>query len=240
MRTIRQLAAAVSLVAAATGCSVYEDYTTSDFAKQDGDAIVSAASKAMQDVTSVRMTGEVRDKGEQFFVDLSVDRDDRCTGTLRLSGSHLDVRRVGDRAWVKGESGAFNRLGGSAVPDHVLERLSRSWLEVTGKGAERLCDFDKLLKAFEVVDFEGGEDAIDEPVPATVGDESSVDGQTVVQLSASPGGGHEEHTWVLSDAPHYVVKMESTASSDGGRLAFSEFNRDVEVEAPDREDVIKP
>ena len=40
MHTIRGLAATAALVAAATGCSVYEDFTTSDFAQQDGDPIV--------------------------------------------------------------------------------------------------------------------------------------------------------------------------------------------------------
>jgi hypothetical protein len=238
MRTIRAVAAAVTLTAL-SGCSVYDDLTTSDFAKQDGEAIIAAAGDAMQDVSSLRMTGQVRDKGEQYFVDLSLDRDDRCTGTLRIGGSHLDVRRIGDRAWVKGEAGAFNRLGGGRLPRTALQRLSRSWLPVEGKAAASLCDFDELLKTFQVVDFDGpGGDS--EDVPTTVGDESSVDGQTVVQLSASPGGAHDEMVWVRSEAPHHVMRIESTATQDGGTLAFSEFDQGVEVEAPARKDVLRP
>lgn len=246
MRTIQQFAAAVALVGAASGCSVYEDFTTSDFAKQDGDAIVLAASKAMQDVTSLRMTGQVRDKGEQYFVDLTVARDDRCTGTVRLGGSNLDVRRVGDRAWVRGESGAFNRLSGSRLSSSALDRLSRSWLEVEGKEAAELCDYDRLLRTFEVVDYgeradrNGGGSDVDDAVPATVGEETTVGGEKVVQLSATPGGSHDEHTWVLSEAPHYVVRLESTSTQDGGTLAFTEFNEDVDVQAPDKKDVFTP
>lgn len=239
MRTIRAVATAVTLAAAVSGCSVYDDLTTSDFAKQDGDSIIAAAGEAMQGVSSLRMTGQMRDRGEQYFVDLSIDREDRCTGTLRIGGSHLDVRRVGDRAWVKGEAGAFNRFSGSALPRTALQRLSRSWLPVEGKAAAALCDFDKLLKAFEVVDLDEKGRAR-EDVPATVGEESSIDGQTVVQLSASPGGAHDEMVWVRSEAPHHVVRMESTATQDGGTLAFSEFDQDVEVEAPAREDVLRP
>ena len=242
MRRIRAVATVVATavtLAAVSGCSVYDDLTTSDFAKQDGEAIIAAAGEAMQDVSSLRMTGQMRDKGEQYFVDLSLDREDRCTGTLRIGGSHLDVRRIGDRAWVKGEAGAFNRLSGSSLPRTALQRLSRSWLPVEGKAAASLCDFDKLLKTFEVVDLdEKGGDR--EDVPATVGEESSIDGQTVVQLSASPGGAHDEMVWVRSEAPHHVVRMESTATQDGGTLAFSEFDQDVEVEAPAREDVLRP
>lgn len=239
MRTIRAVATAVTLAAAVSGCSVYDDLTTSAFAEQDGDSIVVAAGEAMQDVSSVRLTGQVRDAGEQYFLDLSVDREDRCTGTLRIGGSHIDVRRIGDRAWVKGEAGAFNRLAGGSVPRTVLQHLSRSWLPVEGKAAASLCDFDRLLKTFEVVAFDvkGGDR---EDVPATVGEESSMDGQTVVQVIASPGGAHDEMVWVRSEAPHRVVKIESTATQDGGTIAFSEFDEDVEVEAPAPKDVLRP
>lgn len=249
MRTIRGVAATVALLAATTGCSVYEDFTTSDFAQQDGDAIVVAASEAMLDVTSLRVTGQVRDGGEHFFVDLSMDRDDRCSGTLRVGGSHLDIRRIGNRAWVKGEAGAFNRLGGGSVPRQVLDRLSSSWLQLDGRNATRLCDFDALLATFEVVDLGQEEgvgkgrskrDEVDDPVPASVVEETTIDGDKAVHLTASPGGAHDEDTWVLSEAPHHVVKLESTSTQDGGTLSFSEFDVEVEVEAPPRKDVIRP
>jgi hypothetical protein len=226
---------------------VYEDFTTSDFAQQDGDAIVVAASEAMLDVTSLRVTGHVRDGGEQFFVDLAMDRDDRCAGTLRVGGSHVDVRRIGERAWLRGEAGAVNRLGGGSVPRQALDRLSSSWWQLDGRTATRLCDFDALLGTFEVVDLgqDGGEgraerDETDDRVPASVVGETTVDGHKVVQLTASPGGDHQENTWVLSEAPHHVVKLESTATRDGASLSFSEFDVSVEVEAPPREDVIRP
>lgn len=239
MRTIRGVATSVALAATVSGCSVYDDLTTSDFAQQDGDAIVVAASSAMQDVTSMRLTGQVRDAGQQYFVDVTVDRDDRCTGTLRIGGSHLDVRRIGDRAWVKGEAGAFNRLGGSALPARTLQRLSRSWLPLERRAARSFCDLDELLETFEVVELD--DEAGDrETAPVTVGEESSLDGQTVVQVSASPGGGHVETVWVRSEAPHHVVRIESTATRDGGTIAFTELGDDVEVEAPDPKDVLRP
>jgi len=253
MRTIRRLAAAVALVTASAGCSVYDDLTTTDFAQQDADAIVAAASEAMLGVTSLRMTGQVRDGGEQFFVDLSMDRDDRCTGTFRVGGSHLDIRRIGDRAWLKGEAGAFNRLGGGSVPRQALDRLSSSWLLVDARTARRLCDFEGLLATFEVVDFGQEQDGRkgsgkgsskqaegDATVPSTVVEETTIDGDKAVHLTASPGGAHDENTWVLSEEPHHVVKLESTSMRDGGTLSFSEFDAPVEVEPPPRKDVIRP
>ena len=77
-------------------------------------------------------------------------------------------------------------------------------------------------------------------MPTTVGDETTEDGQTVVQVSGSPGGQHDELAWVRSEAPHYVVRIESTSAQDGGSIALSEFDEDVEVEVPKAKDVFRP
>lgn len=254
MHRIRYVSLAATLAAGLSACSVYEDMTTSDFAKQDADAIVAAASKAMRGVSSMRLTGQVRSKGTQVFIDVRMDRDDRCTGTIRLGGGNIDIRRLEDRAWVKGEAAAYNRLSTTPLRAPALERLSSSWLPVDDKALLGLCDLDSLLEGFEVVDY--GSDAskaervstgkgkgagdLDDRVPASVGEESSSDGQKVVPLSGNPGGLHEEVTWVLSEAPHYVVRIESTSARDGGEVSLSEFDEDVLVEAPRPADVLRP
>ena len=254
MRRIRlRQVVALSVACAATGCSVYDDLTTSDFAKQDGDAIVAAASEAMLDVQSMRITGQARSKGNQVFIDLRLDREDNCTGAVRLGGSNIDIRRAGDRVWLKGESGAYNRLSRTPLPRDLLEKLSTTWLLFEDdKEMRRLCDLEDLLESFEVVDLveddesDGGKgkgknkDDLSGDVPTTVGDETSEDGQKVVQLSGSPGGQHEELAWVRSEAPHHVVRLESTSTQDGGSIAFSEFDEEFEVEVPKDKDVMRP
>ncbi|GAA1436095.1 hypothetical protein GCM10009641_34040 [Mycobacterium cookii] len=265
MRRIRlhQVVVALSVACVATGCSVYDDLTTSDFAKQDGDAIVAAASEAMLDVQSMRITGQARSRGNQFFIDLRLDREDNCTGTVRLGGSNIDIRRVGDRVWLKGESGAYNRLSSTPLPRHLLEKLSTTWvLFEDDKEMRRLCDLEDLLRSFEVVDLvesdgsrgqgqgegkgagkgkgRGRADDLSGDVPTTAGDETSEDGQKVVRLSGSPGGQHEELAWVRSEAPHHVVRLESTSTQDGGAIAFSEFDEEFEVAVPEDEDVMRP
>ena len=251
MHRIRYGAAAAALAGGLSACSVYEDMTTSDFAKQDADAIVSAASTAMQGVQSLRVTGQVRARGNQFFIDLTLDREDQCAGSIRFGGSNIDIRRMRDRVWIKGEPGVYNRLSGTPLPTHVLDHLSTSWVLLEDdKGLRESCDLDAVLENFEVIDLgqdaaaaknKGkGRDRTDDAVPATVGEESSIDGQKVVQLSGTPGGQHEELVWVLSEAPHYVVRVESTAARDGGTLTLTEFDREVDVETPDPEDVLRP
>ncbi len=261
MRRIKHVVVALSVACAATGCSVYDDLTTSDFAKQDGDAIVAAASEAMLDVQSMRITGQARTNGNQFFLDLRLDRDDNCIGTVRFGGSsNIDIRRVGDRVWLKGESGAYNRLSSTPLPRYLLDRLSTTWvLFEDDKDLRKACDLESFLESFEVVDLVAGDadtgkgtssgkgrgkgkdrtDDLSGEVPTVVGDESSEDGQKVVQLSGSPGGQHDELAWVRSEAPHHVVRIESTSMQDGGTIAFSEFDEEFDVEVPQGKDVMR-
>jgi hypothetical protein len=262
MRRIKHAVVALSVACAATGCSVYDDLTTSDFAKQDGDAIVAAASEAMLDVQSMRITGQARTNGNQFFLDLRLDRDDNCIGTVRFGGSssNIDIRRVGDRVWLKGESGAYNRLSSTPLPRYLLDRLSTTWvLFEDDEDLRKACDLESFLESFEVVDLVAGDadtgkgtssgkgrgkgkdrtDDLSGEVPTVVGDESSEDGQKVVQLSGSPGGQHDELAWVRSEAPHHVVRIESTSMQDGGTIAFSEFDEEFEVEVPKGKDVMR-
>ena len=261
MRRIRRAFRAASLsgllVAVAGGCSVYDDLTTSDFAKQDADAIVAAASKAMQGVDSMRLTGQVRSRGNQYFVDVRLDRDDRCTGSIRLGGGNIDIRRIGDRAWIRGEQGVFNRLSRTPLPDAALRRLSTSWIPVGDEQLLALCDLESFLALFEVVDYGeepakgpgrgkdgagrdgAGRDDLDGDVPTTVGEETTEDGTKVIELSGKPGGQHEELTWVRTEAPHYVVRVESTSARDGGTLSFTELDQEVEVEVPRAKDVFR-
>lgn len=253
MRRIKHVVVALSVACAATGCSVYDDLTTSDFAKQDGDAIVAAASETMRDVQSMRITGQARTNGNQFFLDLRLDRDDNCIGTVRFGGSsNIDIRRVGDRVWLKGESGAYNRLSSTPLPRYLLDRLSTTWvLFEDDKDLRKACDLESFLESFEVVDLVAGDadtgkgrgkdraDDLSGEVPTVVGDESSEDGQKVVQLSGSPGGQHDELAWVRSEAPHHVVRIESTSMQDGGTIAFSEFDEEFDVEVPQGKDVMR-
>lgn len=235
MRTIRAAAALLAASSVLSGCGAWTSFRTSDFAEQDGVSIATAARQAMKDVTSLRLTGQVVSKGNQVLLDLSVG-EKRCTGTLRLGGSHLAIRRVGDRAWIKGDEGFLSTVSATRLPAAALTRLSTSWIPADGNDVLGFCDIDRLLGGFLVMRNAGASDGDVDTGGVTVGEEDTVDGARVVDI----GVGEQETAWVLSTAPHYVVRVESAVPRDGGSLALSEFNRDVRVEVPRRKDVFQP
>ena len=238
MRTIRTVAALLALSTLLSGCGAYENFRRTDFSKQDGNAISAAATSAMRDVSSMRLTGQVVLRGNQVLVDLSMNLEGRCTGTLRMGGSHLAVRRVGRRAWIKGDEGFYTSVSTMRVPAAALTRLSTSWIPADDTSILDLCDLAEFLKPFRVVDLVGegrrggGADAA---ADVLVAEEDTEDGR-VVTLTADTG----ETAWVQSEAPHYVVRVESADLRDGGALTLSEFGRDVRVEVPRPKDVFRP
>lgn len=234
MRTIRDAAALLAVSTLLSGCGAWTSFRTSDFAEQDGLAIATAARQAMKDVTSLRLTGQVVSGGNQVLLDLSVG-EDRCTGTLRLGGSHLAIRRVGDRAWIKGDEDFVSTVFATPLPAGALARLSTSWIPAGGNEVLGFCDIDRLLGGFRVMRYAGRSDGGADTGGVSVGEEETVDGARVVDI----GVGEQETAWVLSAAPHYVVRVESAVPRDGGSLALSEFNREVRVEVPRREDVFQ-
>ena len=262
MRRIAGAAVAAALTAGLSGCSVYEDLTTSDFAKQDPDAIMESASQAMREVDSLRLVGRVRQSGRHVFVDLRVDRSDTCAGELRLEGRRLSVLSTGSKTWVKGDAGFIATAAGYRAPSSARDKVSRSWIALDAEND--LCDYDAILGAFDVVDFgtedddsaeattgtkgkkakKGDEDDdaadLDDLVPMTIDEETDLDGTAVVKLTGTPGGTHDETVWVSSDEPHRVLKIESTDGRSGGTLSFSNFDEPVEVEPPAAKDVLKP
>lgn len=235
MRTIRTAAALLALSTVLSGCGAWKSFRTSDFAEQDGTAIATAARKAMKDVTSLRLTGQVVSKGNQVLLDLSVG-EDRCTGTLRLGGSHLAIRRVGERAWIKGDEGFISSVSATRLPPAAMTRLSTSWIPANDHDLLAFCDLDRLLGGFRVMKNAGSSSEDVATGGVVVGEEDTVDGDRVVDIDV----GEQETAWVLSEAPHYVVRVESAVPRDGGSLALSEFNRDVRVEVPRGKDVFAP
>ena len=231
MRSIRTAAVALSAVlpvALLAGCGAYEDLRTSDFAEQDGAAIVAAASEAMRSVTSMRVTGQLVTGGTPVLLDLSMGTRGRCTGTLRSGGDRVAVRRLGRRAWVRGDAALAGMVAGSPLPAAVVSRASTAWAPTDERAVLDLCDLGTHLRGLAVLDrgerdARGSRSAVD----VTVAEETA-GGERVVRLATDNG----DVAWVRSDAPHLVVRTETAMTRESGSFSLSEFDHEVRVEAP--------
>ncbi|QBX55286.1 hypothetical protein EXE58_07335 [Nocardioides seonyuensis] len=223
------------LGAVLSSCGTIEELTKSDFAKQEPEAIAQSAVKAIKDIETVRLTGPHQENGRELFLDMWVSRSGDCRGTLRESGNNVDVRRVDEKIWFKGDTGFFNMVGKSQVPRAALEKLSTHWVALddaaSRKAFSKFCDLDKLFKDVDTLtDVDG----------VTVGDEVDLDGRAAVEMSSTPGGAYTERIWVSSEAPHYILKASTDEARQRGTFAFSEFNEEVVVTKPASKEIYTP
>jgi hypothetical protein len=65
-----------------------------------------------------------------------------------------------------------------------------------------------------------------------------VDGTEAVKVTGETDEGDPVTVWVKVDEPHYILKMEVDQGEEPGEIVFSEFDEELEVEAPAEDEVI--
>ena len=109
----------------------------------------------------------------------------------------------------------------------MLALVGDKWVVDTSDQFSSFCDLDGLLE--DIGDPEDVEDA------KTDGTED-VDGEEAVKVIGTDDGS-ETTVFVATDEPHYILKVE-VSGDDAGTASFSEFDEDLEVEAPAEEETI--
>lgn len=248
-RAARTTGALIALTLLLSGCDWVDELRRSDFAKQDVDAITAASAQAMKVVESVRVIGTVDAGGTHMLIDLRVS-EDQCTGFTRLGRGLVDVRRTPDGFWVRADRQALTDQGVSSVHPG-LGRVANKWVK---SEVIPLCRLDYWLDPFSTSTAEDREaargkgkdkksdagDDLDAGKEHTVGKESDVDGTRAVAIVQSqPGVEAEPTTWVASEAPHRVVRVEGSTPDVTMRVDFGEYDREFTVETPAAKDTYR-
>lgn len=228
----------VGLAGATSACEMPEmnlPFTGSEFAQREVADIASAAHGDMSEITSMRLIGSVRQRGNEYWVDLHLTDDGSCRGSMRFRDSHLEVVQIGKEMWAKGDSGFMRLALGAGAPSGQVDRASRHWFHQTEAEPNPLCDLESLVSGFEV--REDGTDRDGRTMSR--GEETDLDGVGTVQVVTPDGGGHDTIAWVRTEAPHHVVRVESTSPRNGYSVTLSEFDAEVDVVPPADEDVVE-
>jgi hypothetical protein len=183
--------------------------------------VVADAVKAADAASSVHMSGQVVDGGQQIGVDLSIVRDKGATGTLTLGGAGVDLIVIGNTAYIRGGPDFWRRY--THVPG-VSQVLANKWLKFSANNAQlgpltALTDdrafFDQLSATNGKVANRGA---------------TTYNGQSVVEIYDSPQNG----TLYVAAAgtPYPVALVKGSQSSTGGKVTFDQWNQPVALTAP--------
>lgn len=233
-RTTRALAAAGVLAVLLSGCGGGNDDKGSDagndFAKGKAEDIVAAAKSDMKELDSVHMSGTVSSSGQDLDIDLQVSSDGDCQGTFGIGEGTAEVRAADGSSWFKPDEAFWREQGGDQA-DTIIQVVGDKWVVDSSGQFSQFCDLDSLLD--DLINDKEGSDAT-----YSVDGTDEIDGDSVVKVDRESEKDGTSSGYVLTDSPHYLVKVEKTEGDDAGTITFGEFDEDFTVEAPADDEVI--
>jgi len=222
--------AVLSLLVLAAGCGGDDDGSGSggDFADQSGNEIAAAAKADMKSLDSVKYVGEINSEGSSINLDVQANADGDCTGTIGIGEGTAEVLATDGGNWFRPDE-AFWRQQAPDDADAIIAAVGDKWVIDSDANFSQFCDLDAFFDNIFKDEDDGGE-------YQTTGTEE-LDGQQVVTVEQTDEDGSSVG-YVLVEGEHYLLKIERTEGDQPGKLEFSAFDEDVEVEAPVEDDVI--
>lgn len=221
--------AALGLGAALLTACGGDDGSGGDFEGQPADKIVERAKKDMEGLDSVRVAGSVSTGGQEIELDMQLNTDADCTGTLGFGGGTTELLGTGGSVWMKPDEAFWTSFAGDNA-EQVMSLVADKWVVVPDgeDGFAELCDLDELLDELIAGD--------DDTTYSKTGDDE-IDGDKVLAIESKDDEGTSTG-YVLVDEPHYLVKVEKTEGDEPGSVTFSDFDESVDVQAPSDSEVV--
>lgn len=200
-----------------------------DFLALEPKAVVEAAEKDMAVVRNARIRGEFTDDaGDTITVDVTATTSGDCRGTLTsaASGGTGEILRVDDDVYLRADREFWNASGDPETTTLILAVLGDKWVVENSllESTEAFCDLDEFLER------DGREDA-----DARALGSGEVDGEETVRIEQTEGTDREVLDVRVAE-PHYLVGVEEGSEGED-RFRFSDFDSDVDIQAPADGDV---
>lgn len=209
--------------------------SSSDFADKSVDEIQKAALKDMGALDSVRMAGDITNDGGEMSLDLQLNTDGDCSGTIAMDGAEAEIIGVGTDSYLKGTKEFWSLSMGGGNDEQtaaIVQMIGDKWAKVPDGGFTEVCDLDAFLD-----NLEDGDESDSDDKGEVVG-ETDVDGTPAVEIKSEEDG-ETTTVWVGSEEnKHYILKMAVTGGDEPGEFTFSEFDEPIDVEAPADDQVV--
>jgi hypothetical protein len=212
------------------GCSDDGEDEPESFSDGTAVEIRDAVVDDMEKLTSVRMAGTATVEGQPVTLDVQMDTDGNCVGSIVLRGGRAELINTPAESYLRG-NGAFwrNTSQTPAQGEAFVRKVGTKWVR-TGTdagGFGSFCDLDQLLSSI------GAESSnVDK------GDFASVGGVGALSLSKPGSAGGTDTVWVAAEGPHYILKLETIGGEEPGSFLLTDHDQPVDVHVPDRSQVV--
>ncbi|MFF3350382.1 hypothetical protein [Streptomyces sp. NPDC002779] len=218
--------ALAGICALGTASCSSDDSAEEAFEGESADAIAAKAVEATRDADSMRIKGQVAESGQSISIDMAVDNQSNCQGTITQGGSKAEVRRTGETLYLKGDEKYWQTsFKGQPGSDKAADKAAGKWVKVPGQDDEMagMCDKQKLVAALD-------EDK-DERQGMKKDGTAEVDGTQAVKLTKESGD--ETHTlFVAAEGEPYILKSVVEGGEAPQTTTFSNYGDKVKPEQP--------
>ncbi|MDG9689965.1 hypothetical protein CJI59_00855 [Streptomyces sp. Alain-F2R5] len=232
MRTIKvatAVATASVSLALLTGCGGDSGGGSEPFEGQSADDIAAKAVEATGQAKSLHMKGDVRpENGGTVTVDVSVDQEKNCEGTIGTGEARADVRHTDATLYLRGDEQYWRTAleQQPAAARQMPRKLDGKWVKMPASDAATagVCDKQGFLAAMD-------EDTSERQGMKRDGT-TEVDGEDALKLTKRTSGGETLALYVATEGEPYILKSTTEGGKSPGSVTFSEYNEPVNAEQP--------
>lgn len=224
--------AAALLVAPAVALAGTEDLSAQEISDE--------AERELLDAKSVHLELEQRgtgtDSDEPASMDLTLDQDDNCVGSLRMAGDGggLELIKRGEKVWMKPDLAFWK----AQLPDGRGEAAA----EVIGDRYLYGTTDDALLKDMAgVCDLNSLQDQIkeksDDSTALKKGEVTKVDGTPAIPVTGREDG-KTTTLYVATEGTPYLIKATEKGPGTDSTLTLGDYDKPVPSKTPSDEDSV--
>jgi hypothetical protein len=223
------VAAASICAALLSGCGGDSGDEDKPFEGQSADDIAAKAVEATRQAKSVHMKGDTRlEDGSTVTIDVSVDQEKNCQGTIGAGGTRADVRHTDATLYLRGDE-QYWQTALKQQPDaarKLTPKLRDKWVKMPANDASTagVCDKQGFIAALDEDESERR--------GMQRGSTTEVNGAQALELTKDASGGEKLTLYVATEGEPYILKTTTEGGKNPGSITFGEYGETVAPEQP--------
>ena len=228
------LGTATACGASASSTSATSNATTSASASASGnplsgltaDQIATQATTDLRTVSSVHVTGQVKDSGQAISFNLTMGTKG-CRGVMGIKGEgSFSLLRIGKTVWIKPDNQFWKSTAGSSITPAVMQLLVGKYIKPAAKGSS-LGALGAFCSVSEFAGFFSGSTS------GLVKDgTTTINGQTVLRIKDT---GDPDIAYVTLSAHPEFLRLDGGSN---GRFDFTGYNLPLRLSPPPASEIL--
>ena len=170
-------------------------------------------------------------KEEVESMDLALDREGNCVGTVRMGahGGGFEIVKRGDEVWMKADRAYWKAVLPGSDGTTAAELFKDRYVHGTTHDST-FGDWDDICDLSHIQEELTPESSDEEQL--TKGDRTTVDGISVIPLKGEEEDGKPITVYVTSDSPHLAVEVTEKADDTDLTVKLSDYGEPVPSATP--------